>query len=253
MSFLKSSPRASFFILLVPALLASKCKDKDKNKDKELEDTAIEVAAPTITLQVASVDPNRVWIGEPSTAGVYGSGFVDGARVWVDASEVSVVSFRDENRLALQLPPLTAGAHDIRVRNPDGTSATLRSGLIVRAKPVADPTQGLSCDKITIAFEFNRSAITTESSAALQKHLPCFTTREGAIRVEGHCDERGTTDYNLSLGQRRAESIKTWLTTNGVSPSRIRAVSFGEERPLDGGHTEDSWARNRRVELFPAR
>ena len=81
MSFLKSSPRASLFILLVPVLLASKCKDKDKNKDKELEDTAVEVAAPTITLQVASVDPNRVWIGEPSTAVVYGSGFVDGARV----------------------------------------------------------------------------------------------------------------------------------------------------------------------------
>ena len=243
-------PRTLLFAALVPALTASKCK---KDKDKEVEDTAVEIVAPTVALQVASIDPDRIWVGESTPAVIYGTAFEDGARVWVDESEVSQVTFRDENRIAVRLPPLATGAHDIRVRNPDGSAATLRSGVVVREKVTADPTKGLECDKIIVDFEFDRSAITTESAAALQKHLPCFTTREGTIRVEGHCDERGTTDYNLALGQRRADAVQRWLTSNGVSPSRIRSVSLGEERPLDAGHTEDAWARNRRAELFPAR
>ena len=243
-------PRTLLFAALFPVLMASKCK---KDKDKEVKDTAEDIVAPSVALQVASVDPDRLWVGETTAAVVYGTAFESGARVWVDNSELSQVTFRDENRIAVRLPPLGAGAHDLRVRNPDGTSATLRSGLVVREKLTADPTKGLQCDQITVDFEFDRAAITSGSATQLQKHLACFTTREGTIRVEGHCDERGTTDYNLALGQRRADSVKRWLTSNGVSPSRIRAVSFGEERPLDRGHSEASWARNRRAELFPAR
>lgn len=245
-------PRTLLFAVLAPALLASKCK-KDKNKDKEVKDTAVEIVAPTVALQVASVDPDRLWMGESTPAIIYGTAFESGARVWVDNSEVSQVTFRDENRIAVRLPPLATGAHDLRVRNPDGASATLRSGLMVREKVTADPTRGLQCDQITVDFEFDKASITNASATALQKHLPCFTTREGTVRVEGHSDERGTTDYNLALGQRRADSVKRWLTSNGVSPNRIRAVSFGEERPLDPSHTEAAWARNRRAELFPAR
>lgn len=243
-------PRTLLIAAFIPALMASKCK---KDKDKEIKDTATDIVAPDVALTVASVDPDRLWVGESTPAIVYGTAFEDGARVWVDNSEVSQVTFRDENRIAIRLPPLAAGAHDLRVRNPDGSSATLRSGLRVREKLTEDPAKGLQCDKITVDFEFDRSAITSDSAAQLQKHLPCFTSREGTIRVEGHCDERGTTDYNLALGQRRADSVKRWLTSNGVSPSRIRSVSFGEERPLDRGHTEAAWARNRRAELFPAR
>ena len=66
------------------------------------------------------------------------------------------------------------------------------------------------------------------------------------ILIEGHCDERGTNEYNLALGERRANSAKKYLVQLGVSPKRVATITYGEERPLDSGHTESAWAKNRR-------
>jgi peptidoglycan-associated lipoprotein len=66
------------------------------------------------------------------------------------------------------------------------------------------------------------------------------------ITIEGHCDERGTAEYNLALGERRAVAVKTYLSSLGVSPERIRVVSYGKEFPFDMGHSEDAWSQNRR-------
>lgn len=66
------------------------------------------------------------------------------------------------------------------------------------------------------------------------------------VLVEGHCDERGTTEYNLALGERRANSAEKYLVQLGVARSRITTISYGEEKPLDPGHTEEAWAKNRR-------
>ena len=66
------------------------------------------------------------------------------------------------------------------------------------------------------------------------------------ITVEGHCDERGTAEYNLALGERRATSVKTYLTSLGIAPDRVRVVSYGKEFPFNPGHTEAAWAQNRR-------
>ena len=67
------------------------------------------------------------------------------------------------------------------------------------------------------------------------------------VTIEGHCDERGTVEYNLALGDRRAESAKAYLVNLGIPASRIETVSYGEERPVDPGHNEAAWARNRRA------
>ena len=67
------------------------------------------------------------------------------------------------------------------------------------------------------------------------------------IQIEGHCDERGTVEYNLALGERRANSTKKYLTSLGISPDRISTISYGKERPLDPGHNEEAWAKNRRA------
>jgi peptidoglycan-associated lipoprotein len=83
-------------------------------------------------------------------------------------------------------------------------------------------------------------AIATENAAVLKK----YTT--WGITVEGHCDERGTAEYNLALGERRAVAVKTYLSSLGISPDRIRTVSYGKEFPFDMGHTEEAWAKNRR-------
>jgi peptidoglycan-associated lipoprotein len=70
-----------------------------------------------------------------------------------------------------------------------------------------------------------------------------------AIRAEGYCDERGTEEYNMALGERRAQSAKDYLVSVGADGSRIKTVSFGKERPLDPAHDEAAWAKNRRVEF----
>jgi len=66
------------------------------------------------------------------------------------------------------------------------------------------------------------------------------------VTIEGHCDERGTAEYNLALGERRATAVKTYLTSLGISPDRVRTVSYGKEFPFNPGHTEDAWNQNRR-------
>ncbi len=69
------------------------------------------------------------------------------------------------------------------------------------------------------------------------------------LRLSGHTDERGTTEYNLALGSRRAEAVRRYLIGLGAEGRRLRAISFGKERPREAGHDEEAWARNRRVEI----
>jgi peptidoglycan-associated lipoprotein len=83
-------------------------------------------------------------------------------------------------------------------------------------------------------------AVATANAGVLKKYMTW------GITVEGHCDERGTAEYNLALGERRALAVKTYLSSLGVSPDRIRTVSYGKEFPFDMGHSEDAWAKNRR-------
>ena len=70
-----------------------------------------------------------------------------------------------------------------------------------------------------------------------------------SIRLEGHADERGTREYNLALGERRANAVRAYLVAQGASRSQIEVISYGEEKPANSGHNESSWAENRRVEI----
>lgn len=99
-----------------------------------------------------------------------------------------------------------------------------------------------------IRFDFNKSAITEGELGRMKANAEWMTANPAAkVLIEGHCDERGTSEYNMALGERRAVSAKECLGSLGVSPDRLRTVSFGEEQPLDTAHTEEAWARNRRA------
>jgi peptidoglycan-associated lipoprotein len=99
-------------------------------------------------------------------------------------------------------------------------------------------------------FGLDESALSGDAQAALNASATWLKEHsEYNILVEGHCDERGTEQYNLALGDRRANIAKQYLQTLGVDGSRIRTVSYGEERPFDAGHDESSWAKNRRAHL----
>jgi peptidoglycan-associated lipoprotein len=101
-----------------------------------------------------------------------------------------------------------------------------------------------------IYFDFDKSELKPEARAVLRKKADWLLKHpEYSVRIEGHCDERGTNEYNLALGQRRADSAKKFLVALGVDESRISTISYGEERPADPRHNEEAWAKNRRDEF----
>lgn len=82
-----------------------------------------------------------------------------------------------------------------------------------------------------------------DNAAQIRQHAPL------AVRIEGHCDERGTTEYNLALGDRRARAARDYMVSLGIPANRLRTISYGKERPVDPGHNEAAWGQNRRAEF----
>lgn len=114
--------------------------------------------------------------------------------------------------------------------------------------PFEDPNSLLS--KRVVYFDFDSSAIRDDALPIIQAHADYLANNsQVSFTLEGHADERGTREYNLALGERRADAVRRLLIANGVSPSQVRVVSYGEERPAVLGHDESAWSLNRRAEL----
>lgn len=98
----------------------------------------------------------------------------------------------------------------------------------------------------TIHFAFDRYDVDAPNQAILDSQIAWLAKWPNVpVSIEGHCDERGTREYNFALGARRAESIKDYLISRGVSPARITTISYGKEKPIDAGTGEEAWAHNR--------
>jgi peptidoglycan-associated lipoprotein len=109
-----------------------------------------------------------------------------------------------------------------------------------------------SREERTVYFNLDDDTVNFEGRALLEAHAWYLSRPENSgivVTVNGHCDERGTPAYNLALGERRAKAIAQILMLNGVSSSQIKTVSYGEEQPVDPGHDESAWAKNRRGQL----
>lgn len=101
-----------------------------------------------------------------------------------------------------------------------------------------------------VHFDFDKSDIRPDAEEVLQRKVTVLREYPGIqVRVEGHCDERGSNEYNLALGQRRAQAVQRYLMSYGIETSRFSSISYGEERPLDRGQNEEAWALNRRAEF----
>ncbi len=99
-----------------------------------------------------------------------------------------------------------------------------------------------------VHFDYDSAELTAAAKTLLKDKAAWMTANAtAAVTVEGHCDERGTTEYNLALGERRANSVKAYLADLGIAAARMTTISFGEEKPLDKGKTELAWAMNRRA------
>jgi peptidoglycan-associated lipoprotein len=102
----------------------------------------------------------------------------------------------------------------------------------------------------TVYFEFDKSALTDSGMKLLDRKIAVMNANpKMQIQIEGHTDERGSSEYNVALGQQRAASVKRYLTQHGIADGRITIISYGEERPAATGHDETSWSHNRRAEF----
>ncbi|ACH40507.1 MAG: hypothetical protein ACD_55C00042G0002 [uncultured bacterium] len=126
-----------------------------------------------------------------------------------------------------------------------------------REQPVAQETpkdagkaQEVQAELQKVYFNFDSSDLSEEARASLSKNAEYLSRQAGTkVRIEGNCDERGSDDYNMALGERRAKSAKDYLVNLGIASDRLSTISYGEEKPADPGHDEAAWAKNRRDEF----
>lgn len=134
------------------------------------------------------------------------------------------------------------------------TGATAQAGttVTIRSQNVADDLKHLAATQRfpdeNIHFEFDSSSLLPEARENLRRKAKWLEANPAiSVVIEGHCDERGMNDYNLALGDRRANRVKEYLVDLGITPQRLVTKSYGEERPIDPRHSEEAWAKNRRA------
>ncbi|MES9830321.1 MAG: peptidoglycan-associated lipoprotein Pal [Candidatus Thiodiazotropha sp.] len=128
------------------------------------------------------------------------------------------------------------------------TSAASQGGEW-QGDPLENPNSMLATR--VIYFDFDQSAVRSEYLDVIQAHADYLAANpQAVVRLEGHADEKGTREYNLGLGENRANSVRSLMLAQGVSDNQLVVVSYGEERPTAFEHNEESWALNRRVELI---
>jgi len=105
----------------------------------------------------------------------------------------------------------------------------------------------------TVYFDFDKYDLRPDARDTLAANAEWLKSNSGIqIQIEGHCDERGTVEYNLALGERRANAVKSYLVSLGVDDARLFTISYGEEMPADPGHNQEAWAKNRRAQFKTA-
>ncbi|MCU4377075.1 peptidoglycan-associated lipoprotein Pal [Acinetobacter haemolyticus] len=152
-------------------------------------------------------------------------------------------------------------ATDITAGNtPTGTTVSTE-GLSEDAALNAQNLAGASAKGVTAAnkaflakrvvhFDYDSSELSNEDYQTLQAHAQFLVANANSrVALTGHTDERGTREYNMALGERRAKAVESFLVTNGVNPQQLEAVSYGKEAPVNPGHNEAAWKENRRVEI----
>jgi peptidoglycan-associated lipoprotein len=127
----------------------------------------------------------------------------------------------------------------------DAQSKDMEQSQVTKANAKAD-----AAALGTAYFGYNSAKIRKGDQAALNKNAKWLKANNAAkVTLEGYCDERGTAEYNLALGERRAKSAAKYLVSKGISAKNLKTVSFGKDKPVDPGHNEKAWAKNRRVEF----
>ena len=159
-------------------------------------------------------------------------------------NNMSQFSLARRATLLLSVALLTACASGVKLDDVDGKGGSVDYS----SQPWNDPKSPLF--KRSVYFDFDSYTVKAEYQSMLQAHANYLkANKDRKIKIEGNTDERGTTEYNLALGQRRSEAVRKSLTLLGVSDSQIEAVRFGKEKPKAEGSNEAAWQENRRADI----
>lgn len=153
-----------------------------------------------------------------------------------------------ETRTDAPVTDRSAGVSQPSPTTPPASTTRPAPQTPVAGNPLRDPSNILS--KRSVFFDYDSNVVKDQYKDLVQAHSRYMgDKRDSKIRIEGNCDERGSREYNLALGQRRAESVKKMMTVLGVSDGRIETISYGEEKPMAQGHDESAWSQNRRADI----
>lgn len=165
--------------------------------------------------------------------------------------------------LALSISACKHKPKEIQPAQPSGTPAVQESQPSESAPPAVQPIQeGTFTEAVAeectrqlqpVFYDYNKSDIREDQINALQNNARVLKSTQCApasVLIEGHCDERGTDEYNLALGERRARASKDYLVSLGIAEGRVTTISYGESKPFAEGHNEEAWQQNRRAQFI---
>lgn len=241
----RSFGRSAQLCLLAMAFIAGGCHHKTNTAPPPTPQPQPQPAArPTVTLQA---NPTTIEKGQSSTL------------TWSSTNATSLTLAPAVGSIApegsTQVSPTESTTYTITATGPGGdTQQIVRVTVSAAAPPTTEPAPTVSPDELfnremqDVYFDLDRSDIRADSKDTLAKAAQYLRTYPSVkVVIEGDCDERGSTEYNLGLGQRRADAVKQFLSGLGISGDRLQTVSYGKEKPVCNEHTEECWQRNRRA------
>jgi peptidoglycan-associated lipoprotein len=243
----RSLYRAALLVALFMVALTAGCHHKPPPPPPPPPVQAPAPARPTVTLQAS---PSSINKGE-SAALSWNS--TDATELSI-APEVGAVTAQGSTKVT----PSDSTTYTITASGPGGSTSSTAT-VTVNAPPPPPPPKGPSDDELFLRevrdayFDYDKADIRPDARAALSQTAD-FLKGHPSIKatIEGHCDERGSTEYNLALGDRRATAVKQYLVSLGVSADRLSTVSFGKEKPFCNESNESCWQQNRRGHFVKA-
>jgi peptidoglycan-associated lipoprotein len=238
----RSLYRAGLLTLVVSTMFTFGCKKPPKAQPPGPPPPPPAPARPTVTLQASPTSINK---GESATLSWNST---DATQLSI-APEVGAVTAQGSTKVA----PSDSTTYTITATGPGGSASATATVSVNAPPPPPPPPPKPSIDELFLKevrdafFDFNKADIRADARPALSKTAEFLKNYpQVKVTVEGHCDERGSTEYNLGLGDRRANAVKQYLVSLGIAADRISTVSFGKEKPFCMEHNEDCWQQNRR-------
>jgi peptidoglycan-associated lipoprotein len=239
--------RAGLIVAFAAALFTFGCKKPPKAAPPQ-QATPPPAATPTVTLQAS---PSSINKGDSATLSWNST---DATQLSI-APDVGAVTAQGSTKVS----PSDTATYTITATGPGGSTSATATVTVNAPQVTVEPPRQPSLDELFLKevrdayFDYDKADLRPDARAALSKSadfLKNYPTIK--VNIEGHCDERGSTEYNLGLGDRRASAVKQFLVSSGISADRLSTVSYGKEKPFCMESNEACWSQNRRGHLVKA-